>query len=249
MLRRPPVGAITGVLHEISKSYRWPHPGAADAVARRRLLARAAQGQRPRRFVEQETAGTLAAAGGQARIEVAVGPLDARVKLAPCARTEFFVPSGARPWGRTRIGLRCVQGANWSALIPVSVRIHGPALVAVRQLAALQPITEDDVYVAEVEWTREALGVVTDAAQLGNRVPTRPIAVGQPIPVAALRAPQVVSQGDAVKVVGTGRGFSVSTAAVALAAAQDGQAIRVRTDHRRAPTTTSRYPLASSSQP
>lgn len=193
-----------------------------------------------RRFVEQQAASTLAAAGAQARIEVAVGELDARVKLAPCARTEFFVPSGARLWGRTRIGLRCVQGAIWSALIPVQVRIHGPALVAARHLAPLQPITEDDVHVAEVEWTREVLGVVTAAEQLDNRVPTRPIAVGQPIPVAALRAPQVVSQGDAVKVVGTGRGFSVSTAAVALAAAQDGQAVRVRTETGRVLTGTAR---------
>jgi flagella basal body P-ring formation protein FlgA len=157
------------------------------------------------------------------RIEVAVGQFDGRVTLAPCARTDFFVPGGTRLWGRARIGLRCVQGAKWSVLLPVEERIHGPALVAARHLAALQPIGADDVHVAEVEWTREAHGVVTDAAQLQNRVPTRPIAPGQPIPVAALRAPQAVSQGDAVKVVGTGRGFSVSTAAVALAAAQDGQ--------------------------
>lgn len=193
-----------------------------------------------RRFVEQEAARTLAASGAQARIEVAVGELDARAKLAPCARTEFFVPGGAQLWGRTRIGLRCVQGAQWSALIPAHVRIHGPALVASRHLAALQPIGEDDVHVAEVEWTREPLGVVTGAAQLDNRVPTRPIAAGQPIPLAALRAPQAVAQGDAVKVVGTGRGFSVSTAAVALAAAQDGQPVRVRTETGRVLTGTAR---------
>ncbi|GAB4475876.1 MAG: flagellar basal body P-ring formation chaperone FlgA [Burkholderiaceae bacterium] len=193
-----------------------------------------------RRFVEQEAARTLAAAGGQARIEVAVGQLDSRVALAPCARTEFFVPTGTRLWGRARVGLRCVQGANWTLLIPVHVRIHGPALVAARHLPALQPIGADDVQVAEVEWTREAFGVVIEAAQLDNRVPTRPIALGQPIPVAALRAPQAVSQGDAVKVIGIGRGFSVSTAAVALAAAQDGQTVRVRTEAGRVLTGTAR---------
>ncbi|MFN3566813.1 MAG: flagellar basal body P-ring formation chaperone FlgA [Burkholderiaceae bacterium] len=198
-------------------------------------LAAAARG-----FVEREAAGALAATGGQGRIEVTVGEFDARARLAPCARTEFFVPGGTRLWGRARIGLRCVQGANWSVLLPVNVRIHGPALVASRHLAALQPIAEGDGHVAEVEWTREALGVATDFAQLDNRVPTRPIAPGQPIPVAALRAPQVVSQGDAVKVVGTGRGFSVSTAAVALAAAQDGQPVRVRTDSGRVLTGTAR---------
>lgn len=193
-----------------------------------------------RRFVEQQAAGALAATGGQARIEVTVGEFDTRAKLAPCARTEFFVPGGTRLWGRARIGLRCVQGANWSVLLPVNVRIHAPALVASRHLAALQPIAAGDVHVAEVEWTREPLGVATDVAQLDNRVPTRPIAPGQPIPLAALRAPQVVSQGDAVKVVGTGRGFSVSTAAVALAAAQDGQPVRVRTDSGRVLTGTAR---------
>ncbi len=193
-----------------------------------------------RRFVEQEAARALAAGGAQTRLEVTVGELDPRIRLAPCARTEFFVPSGARLWGRARLGLRCVQGASWSALIPVQVRIYGPALVAARPLAALQPILEQDVHVAEVEWTREPHGVVIDAAELDNRVPTRPIALGQPIPVAALRAPQVVAQGDAVKVVGTGRGFSVSTAAVALAAADDGQPVRVRTETGRVLTGTAR---------
>lgn len=193
-----------------------------------------------RRFVEQEAARTLATIDVQTRLAVTVGALDDRTRLAPCARTEFFVPAGTRLWGRARIGLRCVQGASWSVLIPVDVRIHGPALVAVRHLAPLQPIAADDVQIAEVEWTREPLGVATAPAQLDNRVPTRPIAPGQPIPLAALRAPQVVAQGDAVKVVGTGRGFSVSTAAVALAAAQDGQTVRVRTEGGRVLTGTAR---------
>lgn len=193
-----------------------------------------------RRFVEQQAASALGGLRGQGRIEVAIGQLDAGVKLAPCARTEFYLPAGTRLWGRAHIGLRCVQGASWSALIPVNVRIYGPALVAARHLAPLQPIGEDDVRVAEVEWTREALGVVTETAQLNNRVPTRPIALGQPIAVAALRAPQVIAQGDAVKVVGTGRGFSVTTVAVALAAAHDGQPVRVRTETGRVLTGTAR---------
>jgi flagella basal body P-ring formation protein FlgA len=204
-----------------------------------------AQGPNPelaaaaRRFVEREAA-VVAAAGSQGRVQVTAGNVDSRLQLAPCARTEFFVPAGTRLWGRAHVGLRCVQGANWSLLMPVTVRIYGPALVATRHLAALQPIVAEDLRVAEVEWTRELHGVATDPLQLDNRVPTRPIAVGQPIPVAILRTPQVVAQGDAVKVVGAGRGFSVSTSAVALAAAQDGQAVRVRTEAGRVLTGTAR---------
>jgi flagellar basal body P-ring formation protein FlgA len=195
-----------------------------------------------RAFAQREAMAQLAHAGvnAPARIEVTGGQLDARTTLAPCARTEAFAPNGVRYWGRASVGLRCVDGANWSVLVPVQVRIHGPALVAARSLAANTAFGADDIRMADVEWTREAQGVAIDAAQLDNRVLARPVAAGLPIPLAALRTPQAVGQGDMVKVVGSGAGFSVTTSAVALAAAADGQAVRVRTESGRVLTGTAR---------
>lgn len=195
-------------------------------------------------FVQSQAIGALgaspAAAGAQARVEVTLGQLDPRLQLAPCAHVEPFIPANARLWGRSHVGLRCTQGATWSVQMPVTVRVYGPALVATRPLSAHQPVGADDVTLAEVEWTREPQGVVTDPAQLDNRVPTRPIAVGQPLPLAALRAPVVISAGDPVKLLGQGRGFAVSADAIALAAAQDGQPVRVRTESGRVLTGTAR---------
>jgi flagella basal body P-ring formation protein FlgA len=185
-----------------------------------------------RLYVQREAASGLPAAAG-VRIDVTVGQLDQRLQLAPCARIEPFLPNGVRLWGRANVGLRCVEGATWSVLLPVTVRVFGPALVAARPLNPQVPLSQDDVQIAEVEWTREAQGVVTDAQQLGNRVLQRPISVGQPIPLAALRAPVVISQGDPVKLVGTGRGFSISADAIAMASAQEGQSVRVRIDNGR----------------
>jgi flagella basal body P-ring formation protein FlgA len=124
--------------------------------------------------------------------------------------------------------------------MPVTVRVFGPALVAARPLAPNAQIAADDVTVAEVEWTREAQGVATDPAQLANRVLLRPLNHGQPVPLAALRAPQVIAAGDPVKVLGQGRGFAVSADAVALGPAQDGQVVRVRTESGRVITGTAR---------
>jgi flagella basal body P-ring formation protein FlgA len=183
-----------------------------------------------RLFVQREASGALAASGAGVRIDVTVGQLDPRLQLAPCARIEPFIPSGARLWGRANVGLRCAEGATWSVLLPVTVRVTGPALVAARPLSPQAPLTQDDVQMAEVEWTREPHGVVTDVQQLANRVLQRPVTMGQPIPLAALRAPTVISQGDPVKLVGIGRGFSISADAIALASAQEGQSVRVRTD-------------------
>lgn len=195
-----------------------------------------------RAFAQREAMAQLAHAGlnGAARFEVSGGQIDSRATLAPCARTEAFAPNGVRYWGRAAVGLRCVDGANWSVLVPVQVRVHGPALVAARTLAAATPLASDDVRVADVEWTREPQGVAVEPAQLDNRVLTRPVAAGMPIPLSALRAPQAVGQGDMVKVVGNGAGFSVTTSAVALAAAADGQPVRVRTESGRVLTGTAR---------
>lgn len=196
-----------------------------------------------RAFAEREAIAQLARAGDSAagaRVEVSGGELDPRLQLAPCARTEAFAPNGMRYWGRASVGLRCVQGATWSVLVPVNVRIYGPGLVASRPLAASTPIGERDVHVAEVEWTREAQGVATSIEQLERRVLARPLQAGMPVPLAALRAAPAVGQGDVVKVVGNGVGFSISTSAVALASATDGQAVRVRTENGRILTGTAR---------
>jgi flagellar basal body P-ring formation protein FlgA len=190
------------------------------------------------RYVQEQTAARVTA--DSARIEVTLGQLDPRLQLAPCARIEPFIPATSRLWGRGHVGLRCAEGATWSVQMPVTVRVHGPALIATRPLTSNTPLTPEDFSIAEVEWTRESQGVVTDASQLDNRVLTRPVAAGQPVPLMALRAPQVIAAGDPVKVQGQGRGFAVSADAIALSSAQDGQLVRVRTDAGRILTGTAR---------
>ncbi len=191
-----------------------------------------------RAFVLREAA--LAAGGQQSRIDVVIGAPDSRLSLAPCARIEPFVPAGQRLWGRAMVGVRCASGATWSVMLPVTVRISGPALVAARPLAPGAAVGTSDVNVAEAEWTREPMGVVVDARQLENRVLTRPINTGQPIALTALRAPQAVGQGEVVRLVGRGQNFSITTDGIALAAAADGQPVRVRTESGRIVSGTAR---------
>jgi len=200
--------------------------------------ATAALQESVRLFVLREAA--TAAGGTQSRIDVVVGAIDSRLHLAPCRRTEVFVPPGRRLWGRGFAGIRCLDGATWSINVPVTVRIYGPALVATQPLAPGAVVQAEDVRTAEVEWTREAQGVVLGAAQLESRVLSRPVASGQPIPLTALRTAQVVSQGEPVRLVGQGSGFSISADGVAMGSATDGQSVRVRTESGRIVTGTAR---------
>ena len=52
------------------------------------------------------------------RMEVSVGSLDSRLRLAPCARVEPYLPVGARLWGRTRLVSRLDARLSGSGCLP-----------------------------------------------------------------------------------------------------------------------------------
>ncbi len=177
-----------------------------------------------RLFVESQ------AGSATARVEVTVGQPDPRLALAPCNKAEPFLPTGSRLWGRSWVGLRCVDGARWSITIPVDVKVWGPALVAARALPANQPVQAADVQLQEIELSKESASVFADARSLEGKLLARPVAAGQAMRTDYFKAAPVIAQGDAVRLVAKGPGFSVSTDALALQHAGDGQAIRVKTE-------------------
>lgn len=175
-------------------------------------------------FIDKELVGM------PGRVEVSIGELDPRVRLAPCARIEPYLPAGARLWGRGVVGVRCVEGAAWQTVVPVHVRVYAPALVAARPLAAGESVQESDLRIDEIELTREPAGVLIDAAQAVNKQLVRPIAAGQALRADQLRARPVVAAGDTVRVTYRGTGFAVNVDGRALTAAADGQTVRVQTE-------------------
>lgn len=176
------------------------------------------------------------AVGGDHRVEVEVGQLDPRLQLAACRRVEPFLPPALRLWGRTSIGMRCVDGATWSVLLPITVKVFGQALVAVGPLAAGTVPAVADFRTEEVDLARENGPVVQDPAELAGKVLTRTLAAGQPLRRDAMRAPPVVASGDPVRILVVGQGFTISGDGIAMGAAAEGQKLRVRTDNGRVVT-------------
>ena len=175
----------------------------------------------------REAAVTLAPAG--ARVDVQPGLADARLKLAPCTRAEPFLPAGVPAWGRTRVGLRCVEGAvAWTVYLPVTVQALSPALSPRTPLPAGHVLTDGDLMLVDTDWAARADRPVATAAALLGRTLARPALPGQPLRQADLRRRLWFASGDDVKVLATGPGFSVSGEGVALADGVDGQRVRVQ---------------------
>lgn len=168
-------------------------------------------------------------AGLPLRMEVSVGSLDSRLRLAPCARVEPYLPSGARLWGRTRIGLRCVEGATaWNVFLPVTVRAFGPAWVLAGPVAAGAVLTAEDAVEGEVDWAAEAAPVMANPDLWVGQVAARTLAGGQALRQSMVRAPHLFRAGAQVKIVAQGPGYAVTSAGQAMTAGAAGQTVRIR---------------------
>lgn len=175
------------------------------------------------------------------RPEIEVGTLDSRLRLAPCARIEPYLPAGTRLWGRTRIGLRCNEGPNpWNVFLPIQVRVWGPAWAVRQPVLAGTALTEADVEPVEVDWTEGISPVLARPEDwLGNEA-ARNLLPGQVLRQGMVRAPQVFTAGTQVRVLVRGQGFTLTASGAALTHGHLGQTARVRMPNRKVLTGTVR---------
>lgn len=174
------------------------------------------------------------AAGLPLRMEVSVGSLDSRLRLAPCARVEPYLPTGAKLWGRTRLGLRCVEGPTaWNVFLPVTVKAFGPAWVLTGPVATGTVLSAQDAMEAEVDWAEESAPVMANPEMWVGQVAARPLVAGQALRQSMVRAPQLFRAGAQVKVLAQGPGYAVASAGQAMSAGVAGQIVRIRMDNGR----------------
>lgn len=166
------------------------------------------------------------------RMEVSVGALDERLRLAPCTRVEPYLPTGARLWGRTRLGLRCQEGAvRWNVFLPVTVKAYGPAWVLTGDVTMGTVLSAADATEAEVDWAAENTSILAEPSLWVGLVASRHLKAGQALRQSMLRAPQIFQAGALVRVVAQGQGYAVSAAGQAMSAGAAGQTVRIRMDN------------------
>ena len=168
---------------------------------------------------------------GAPRIEVQVGQLDPRLRLAPCQRIEPYLPEGMRPWGKSRIGLRCTQGSvKWNVYLPITVKVWSRGLVAANAVAAGGVLGPGDVALADVDLAEDSAPALADADAVIGRAVTRALRPGQSLRASHLKPRQYFAAGETVTVLAQGPGFSVAGEGQALTNGIEGQPARVRTE-------------------
>jgi len=181
--------------------------------------------QRVTRLAEQAARVALPA---DAQVQIEVGALDPRLRLASCAQVQPFVPPGQALWGRSRLGLRCLQGpARWSVTVPVQVRVTAPTWVSAQPLPAGTVLAPEHLRWAPAEVSADAAPVLGAVAPLGRTL-SRALEAGEVLRQPHLKARQWFSAGDTVQVSWRGQGFAISAEGQALGPGLDGHTVRVR---------------------
>jgi len=160
-------------------------------------------------------------------VEITIGEPDPRLALAECARAEPFLPPNARLWGKSHVGIRCVQGATWTAYVPITIRVFAPSPVAARPLARGQIVGRDDVRLERVELTQWPPGELAAVGEVDGQMPTRAIAAAEPLRRSLLKLLPLIVPGDPVRVMIETGSFVVSTEGKALTSAGDGEGVQV----------------------
>lgn len=166
-----------------------------------------------------------------ARVEIVPGTLDPRLKLAPCAQIEPYLPSGSRAWGRTRVGLRCTSGpVRWNVYLPLTVHVWAQAAVSSEALPAGTVLRANHVRLAEIDLAAVPGRAFTSPQELMGRSVAWTVPAGTALGSDMLRQRQWFQAGDTVTVLARGKGFAVAGEAQALSNGVEGQTVRLRTE-------------------
>jgi flagellar basal body P-ring formation protein FlgA len=173
------------------------------------------------RFLLTQTAGL------PGRVAIAIDT-PASGPLPPCEAPEPFLPAGARPWGRVSVGVRCNMAPPWTRYVPAYIAVVANYYVASRTINAGETLTPPDFTEREGDLAALPRKLITNPAQLNGMVAMNRIASGAPLRLEALRGAVVAKQGQTVKVVTRGDGFTASTEGKTMSQAIVGTVVQVK---------------------
>jgi flagella basal body P-ring formation protein FlgA len=149
--------------------------------------------------------------------------------LPPCDAPEAFLAPGTDLRGRVSIGLRCTSPTHWKRFVQAYVSVQGRYFVAAEPIEAGQALGPGNVSERAGDLAALPRSVVTEPAALHGVVASNRIAAGAPLRKELLRGTVVIQQGQTVKVVAQGPGFSVSTEGRAMKRAEVGATVQAKT--------------------
>jgi flagella basal body P-ring formation protein FlgA len=173
-------------------------------------------------YLQQQSAGL------PGHVTITVAPVFPR-GLAACTSLEPFMPPGARMWGRTTVGVRCIGAKPWTLYVQARVAVQVTYYTAARPIGPGETLAAIDLQPRDGDLASLPQTVITDPTQALGAVSLERIAAGLPLRTDMLRSASSVVIGQTVRLVANGPNFTISTEGSVLNNAAPGQQVQVRT--------------------
>lgn len=157
------------------------------------------------------------------------GSLDTRLQLKKCNIPLETFSTGARTnTSRMTVGVRCSGLNPWTLYVPVTISALVNVVFTSRALTRGALLDAADLQVQQVPMNKLPIGYVSDPGQVTNFELIRPLNIGTPITLSAVRPRNIVQQGQEVIIKAQIAGLQVRMTGEALKNGQSGDLIPVR---------------------
>jgi len=197
-------------------------PGLAAAAESREIEPLASLKEAARAFLEQE------AAQMQGEVEVRIGRLDPRLRLARCDQPlSGFWPNGGRKLGNVTVGVRCEGSASWSIYVRAKLSVFESVVVASRPLSRGSKVGPGDLELLREDVTRLTSGYYSAIEEVRGMEVRRSIRAGMVLNRSLVKAPILIKRGEKVTITAASGSVQVRMEGKALDAGARGELIEV----------------------
>ena len=150
-------------------------------------------------------------------VQVNVGALDARLRLAPCADPlKVSLPPGATFRARMTVAVSCTGADTWTIYVPVTVDTQTSVLVLRRAAGRGERLTAADVEAQTRVISGTGDSYLTDPKELSGRTVKRPLGAGTALTADLLADDLVVRRGQRVTLLASVGSLEVRAAGLAM---------------------------------
>lgn len=163
------------------------------------------------------------------RIDISVGNLDPRLRLASCEHPiAFTIKDASGLGGNISVNAQCQSGQTWSVHVPAQVAIYRQTPTALRDIARGEQINQAHIGTTLVNISSIRQAFLLDEEAIIGKEAKRNISMGEPFRTALLDNPTAVRRGEMVTLESMAGSIKVSSSGTAMADGRVGQTIRVR---------------------
>ena len=150
-------------------------------------------------------------------MQVSVGALDARLRLAPCAEPlKVSLPAGATFQARMTVAVSCPGSATWTVYVPVTIESQTSVLVLRRAATRGARLAAADVELQTRVVAGTGASYLTDLAELSGRTVKRPLGAGTALTADAMADDLMVKRGQRVTLLAAVGGLEVRAYGLAM---------------------------------